>query len=364
MATISGLTISSKTVFVLGAGFTRAFLPSAPLLTDDYNADELLKIFAEQRHARDLLEIELKRSSDGKINIERLMTRLDGQMPYDSSMGAPEQFALLLRELKQAFRHRIENAKQGDYLSNDLRFFASFCIKHGATVVTFNYDDLLDEALWRVKEVRKYPNPDPYWHPDGGYGFFCKPAETCIRDSLVYLDKTSMRLCKLHGSINWWPKLGSSQPHDVQAIVHFEKWYPPEVGNVSPDVALEAIPRHLEPEPFIVPPVLVKSSLVREPILRLIWSQAHKALCSAEQVFFIGYSLPPTDLAARFLFTEALQQLPPNLVRVVNLAQNESEKKVTCAAYREVFPKISEGQFDFSGALKWVCELRKTEGNT
>jgi hypothetical protein len=31
-------------VFVLGAGFTRAFIPEAPLLTDPYPLDELLKI--------------------------------------------------------------------------------------------------------------------------------------------------------------------------------------------------------------------------------------------------------------------------------------------------------------------------------
>jgi hypothetical protein len=362
VATIRGLTISPQTVFVLGAGFTRAFLPAAPLLYDDYDSDALLKKLAGQRHACDLLQIELNRSPDGKkINIERLMTRLDGQMPYDSSLGASEQFALLLRKLKQNFRRRIEGAKQGDYLSEDLQFFASFCIKRGVTIVTFNYDDLLDEALWSVKKVLRGPSTEPYWHPDGGYGFFCKPAESCIRDGLHNLDRTSMFLWKLHGSINWWPKLGSSTPHDVQALVHFEQWFPLQGRNTSQEVDRAAIERHLEPEPFIVAPVLVKSSLVREPILRLVWSEAYKALLTADQVFFIGYSLPPTDLAARFLFTEALRQLPPNSVRVVNLAQGESEER-TRAAYRDVLPYIGDEHFDFSGALEWVRELRDADG--
>ncbi len=341
-------------------------MPRAPLLTDDYDSNALLKTFAELQHARKLLEIELKRSSNGKINIERLMTRLDGQMPYDFSLGASEQFALLLRELKQVFRRRIEDAKQGDYLNDDLRFFASFCIRQSTPIVTFNYDDLLDEALWRVHEARQAPLPIPYWHPDGGYGFFCKPAVSCISDVSVFLDKTSMKLCKLHGSINWWPRLGSSQPYDVQSIVHSEPWYPHQGnrGFFAGGGDEEAIRQHLEPEPFIVPPVLIKSSLVREPILRLVWSQAYQALWSADQVFFVGYSLPPTDLAARFLFTEALQQLSNNSVHVISLAEQEPDKEATRTAYRSVFPQISDRQFDFNGALEWVRGVRKANSET
>lgn len=361
--TIDGLTVSERTVFVLGAGFTHAFLPDAPLLTDNYDTDRLLKIFTDLRFAHDLLELELKRSPDRKINIERLMTRLDGQMPYDSSRGASEQAALLLRELKQVFRKRIENSKRGDYLGEDLRFFASFCIEHGARIVTFNYDDLLDEALWKVKGVRRAPVSDnKYWHPDGGYGFFCKPAESCIRDQTVFMDRTVVPVYKLHGSINWWPKLGSAQPYTIDAIVHLEQWYLPDGRYGDPDDDLSAIRLHLEPEPFTVPPVLVKSSLVREPILRLVWSQAYQALLSADAVFFIGYSLPPTDLAARFLFTEALHSLATTLVRVVNLARNEPEKEATRSAYRDVLPGIDDGQFYFGGAVEWIRQLRKAHG--
>src|SRR5712692_9146095 len=76
------------TVFVLGAGFTKAFLREAPLLIDDYGAEALKAKFGAFRDAVALLELELEltlkeKYPAGWINLERLMTRLAGGMPYD-----------------------------------------------------------------------------------------------------------------------------------------------------------------------------------------------------------------------------------------------------------------------------------------
>src|SRR5712691_11276920 len=99
-----------QTVFVLGAGFTKAFLPHAPLLEDDYAVD--LEKFKHFPLARRILELEIERNSSGSINIERLMTRLDSLMPYDPE-GADQELGLLLSEVNNAFVTRIMQAKQG-----------------------------------------------------------------------------------------------------------------------------------------------------------------------------------------------------------------------------------------------------------
>ena len=83
------------------------------------------------------------------------------------------------------------------------------------------------------------------------------------------------------------------------------------------------VARHLEPEPVIVPPVLSKSDLVAQPVLRLVWSLAYEHLSTAEAVTFIGYSFPATDTSARVLFAEALADLPPDAVTVVGLETDE-----------------------------------------
>ncbi len=331
----------SRKVFVLGAGFTRAFLPDAPLMTDDYEGESLVKTFEKFSHALKLLELERKRdpSGAGRINIERLMTRLDGRMPHDFEQAADEELGLLLSEIKKVFIRQLEKAKAGPIHGDRLRDFARYCTANKVTCITFNYDDILDEALWAVEQGND-------WHPDMGYGFFCQPSEVCMGTGSFFNLRTSMHLLKLHGSVNWRIKRGSSRPYAVNAVVHHEKWYPGFSSNLAykeSDLIL-----HLESEPFIVPPVLMKSAIMEQPILRVSWTLAYQTLVNADEVVFIGYSLPVTDIAAGFLFGETLKS---DQVRVVNTDSQAIE------AYRQVFKDIKTGQFECKDALKWATEI-------
>ena len=110
-----------------------------------------------------------------------------------------------------------------------------------------------------------------------------------VREHSVEMDEDSMSmyLLKLHGSMNWRLKLGCPRPFMADWLVHHESW-----ASVEDDFDYENIParpearqaeRHLETEPFIVPPVLSKSGLVEQPVLRLIWSLAHQVLNGATE---------------------------------------------------------------------------------
>jgi hypothetical protein len=163
-------------------------------------------------------------------------------------------------------------------------------------------------------------------------------------------EPTPMKLLKLHGSINWFPKRGSQRPYSVDSMMHFEDWYLKST-RVEESTTIKD---HLETEPFIVPPVLTKQDLVEEPILRLVWSHALKKLSEADEVVFIGYSMPVTDIAASFLFTEAC--LPVSGVTIVDYAEKDEDnkKKKIIDAYWKVFPQVTDNQFYFEGALQWV----------
>src|SRR6266478_3939940 len=167
-----------------------------------------------------------------------------------------------------------------------------------------------------------------------------------------------MLLLKLHGSTNWRVPLGYAKPYPLEVVRHHETWFESYYLG-SPKIALDVIDPVLEPDPVMIPPVLSKSSLVEQPMLRFLWSRAYDVLSAAKHVVFIGYSLPISDMSAGYLFREGLRHLDQaKEITVVDYARNEQERTATFArihlAYRNVFPKISEDQFDLAGARSWM----------
>lgn len=349
----------TPTVYVLGAGFTRAFIPQAPLLRG-YDLTALVDSCDEQNfpHAHRILRFELNRAGNpgNRLDLERLMTRLDGYMPYDFERKAVQELDLLFHKVKLNLVDRLQETTGDIPLPKDLPDFAAHCIRNRIACVTFNYDDVLDRALWAVEGVYNEPCHRPYWHPNSGYGFFCRPSHACVSDVGLRMGESSMLLLKLHGSINWHIRLGAPQPYDTHSIVHHETWHPP-FSAANPQVPSELIERHLKKDRFIVLPVLMKSVLTQEPVLRLVWSLAYEKLMRAEQIVFVGYSLPRTDVAANFLFGEALQGLAASQIKVVNFAQDDQSRNEVRSAYREVFPKLNDERFDFRDALQWCQEV-------
>lgn len=340
-------------------------MPSAPLLIDDYGVSTILDAFAHFPHASRVLSSSVL--PDGRINVEALLTRLDGVLPYDIEQGAAPELSLLLTEIMNRFRERVAEARLAERDQLGLRKFAKWCVDKSLTCVTFNYDDIFDEALWKYKAVLGV-EPEGYWHPDGGYGFFCRPSTTLIREGGiqgVVMDTTCMLLLKLHGSLNWRIRRGCSRPLAIDDVVHDEEWLPGsddfgafECDVVTPDVVLRqraVISDHLERNAFIVPPVLIKGSLVDEPILRLIWSSAFNVLRSAETVFFLGYSMPPTDIASQHLFREAIDARAQ--IHVVNYTADGKPDEELISSYRRVFPDLPVSAFRFSGIVPWVDEV-------
>ena len=342
----------SRTVYVLGAGFTKAFLPDAPLLKDYYDMAQLAERFDRSIYAGGLIDLERNRLGDGRIDIEHLLSRLDSYIPYDFERGGTSELALLRTEVLRMFVDRLNLTKQGCQIGDDLLAVARHCVSKRVTCITFNCDDFLDEALWKVAETDRALTK-PNWHPDGGYGFYCRSSQFLVQDSAGRsMDATSMELLKLHGSLNWRVRRGHPAPYTIDSIVHHEPWLRVE-GRIA-EASLKSIEDHLQPEPFMIPPTLAKTLLSEQPILRLVWNKAFMALQSAEQVVFIGYSFPATDFAADVLLTEALNGLFRDRIWIVNYASTEAEKRELHRAYRSRLGNIHHRQFDFRGALEWA----------
>jgi len=82
-------------------------------------------------------------------------------------------------------------------------------------------------------------------------------------------------------------------------------------------------------------------------------------LKQAEQVVFVGYSFPVTDIASCFLFAESIS--PGCRVRVVNYTNNKKVQKEIRDRYRKIFSNIRPEYFEFDGALNWANKLIQHE---
>ncbi len=295
-----------KEVYVTGSGFTRAFFNNAPLLEDCFEIDK--ERFVNFPYAKNIIESEIKRFESDcshciqksdcnqknkvKINVERLMTRLEGYMPYDLD-DIKFELDFLKNNIKNTFVEKIKKGmsseKEEDCHRKEFDNIAKYCLDNKIDYITFNNDDCFDEALYRISEHK--------WDADGGYGFRCRHAESAISRDRTWMGQQPIFILKLHGSINWRIKLGYYPPYSIDAIVHYEKWNPVVIEKRT--IEDEIIESHLEREPLIVLPAIIKSDLKDQSILKHTWQMAYRKLKNADKVTFIGYSLPETDIASK-----------------------------------------------------------------
>jgi hypothetical protein len=338
--------MDNNTVLVLGAGFTRAIVPGAPLVRGDYGVADLCKEFASFPEARQILE-RAQLDALGTVDLEQLLTRLMG-MPYDS-LNSRHEFPLITTRLLHSVARKIEAAKAVRIDRATLGIFARAVSESGASIITFNYDDIVDQALFEIHEP---DSPDPrHWHPDGGYGFFCEPSFCTITNQPMYMNECSTLLLKLHGSFNWRCRLGDSGPRAPNQILHRELWFPQTSSLRSSPAVLDRVDDYLEVDPLIVPPVLLKADLTLHPVLRLVWSRARDRLSKANRIVFLGYSFPTTDLASKTLFREGLAMRASAELEVVNIRNAESAYLE--ARYKDLFGLLVPS-FDFSGVVDWI----------
>lgn len=213
------------------------------------------------------------------------------------------------------------------------------CLRSGDSVLTFNWDTLMDRALLTRG-----------WSIDTGYGVV---PHSVFRESWQEPNGdqvTEIKLRKLHGSTNWltgYPlplKQGLSLGHtlDPSSLFVFEfaetpydtydgrymegyepfsyGYYPPNLTHVSGveasegHVFLQVTPRFpwmprgkagsdgIISMPLIIPPVKEKSYSMFGKLFGTIWSQAEDDLATADHIAVIGYSFPRTDHRSNELF--------------------------------------------------------------
>jgi hypothetical protein len=285
-------------VFVLGAGFSRAISHRMPL-TDDLGHSVLDSL-------RDRLPPRLAIADFPRgLNFEEWLSQLAADQPFLSDAENAQNraaFLLFSEGIASILGDRVNDVLMEDYPEWLLQF-VSAAHHSRATVVTFNYDPLVECMVATPTGI--LGNPSRYgevwqgvsWTELSGGLPSWAPGDARLGSERV----ETLRLLKLHGSLNWYWRAGDESGVSVARRSlpgHFRKPVP-----YSEEERRREVPGR---SPFVVPPASSKSAYYLNPIIKEMWTQAAERLQGAHQVVIIGYSLPQTDVTFSTMLRQSL----------------------------------------------------------
>lgn len=271
----------STDVLVLGAGFSKAVSGRFPL-TDDLGTSAM----ALAGVSRD------RPFKDGRF--EAWLSQLAEPQPYLSQAENTSNLAVFER-LVQAI-HRVMCEVEREVVADGLPAWVVRLVSalhaRRAVLITFNYDRIIERALMEL-DLHDFDQPSGDHLVSWIDMFGDVPSYPPIPMRFSGGLKATIRLLKLHGSLNWYWVPGDSSGATLH---HWEL-----------DDDTEGRARYLPGrEPFVVPPAATKSAFFRNPIMAETWRRAAGALRAADSVALVGYSLPVADLVAAGMISETV----------------------------------------------------------
>lgn len=213
----------------------------------------------------------------------------------------PSQFAVGLQN-EQPKRDWHSCPSYDSYLGLMCGYFNKRAADRRETIITFNYDLLIEEALNHLGIEYNYVVTGNRITETGEEQFEILPLPT-----------TGLPLLKLHGSVNWVsPEITKEHPNSKSKsgntqtdLQHLVRSVAGSFQQISVFEKYEALRRYqADQRPYLVPPTWSKS--LQAP-LTVVWDAAVKALRTATRVIILGYSIPLTDQHFRYLLAAGLQ---------------------------------------------------------
>lgn len=324
-------------VFVLGAGFSKAVHCDMPLITD------LNTIVKEQFASNALFASERLSRFIQNGNFEVLLSYLSTDAPWKTPAEMWSDKSLfhtiaevIASEIIERETRCVGPTSQPIWLQK----LAIYLDWFRTPVITFNYDTILERASWFPKvfsgENRSFAGGIQSAH-------LYLPIMQDIRVSNPRvrlgdpLGRSTFRLIKLHGSINWFYSGTDTFPAEQVYFAETQKDNPRDDYQVVQPYAQNKTR-------LLIPPVSEKSAFYSNFLVRALWKSARDALTKAPKIYFIGYSLPETDLTTRQLLLSSVQ---PNaeIFIVSKGAASEVSKKELVARYKRAMPQVPSAKF-------------------
>ena len=275
----------SGDVFILGAGFSKAIDHAMPTL--DELGYRILKPFTATPSFKLLPAGSVAAITRGVLpagSFEAWLSSLAAPAPFVERSELLHNAAIATEVIKLVVAEIARSEALA--LANPVPYWLTRLVtlwdRLGATVITFNYDTLVEQAAnasrmpWFL-----WPNYDGDF--GDGVGVFT--------------------LTKMHGSTNWWWVPGDKVGTTFERSALAGRWGNPAVAETMRGM-----------EPFVIPPVAVKSDYYDLSITRDDWLTARSALENAKRVILLGYSAPATDLTVASLLSAYAEPDVPYVV--------------------------------------------------
>lgn len=270
------------------------------------------------------------------INIESAIDKIEserGGNPHDLSLLQDQEFIdlfMLCNDLKSYIFNTLSFI--GYYcISKFHRTFAEHVVNTGGDVISFNWDTLLDEAMFNTKR----------WSYETGYGLeFEKVIYKTKNDrETVSVFKTNNNILKPHGSINWYSDTNKEKLYLIVPV-----WLKLRGGTFGQLKSCESIgDAHVFTH--VIPPGKKRRHF------SVVWQKIREILKNADEIIAIGFSFNQNDPHVKEEFGRI--SFKKNLsVKIVNPDSDE-----LIQIYGEVFKtsnveRIANSFGEFSGALQ------------
>lgn len=149
------------------------------------------------------------------------------------------------------------------------------------SIISFNYDLVVDDALNRLGFTPNYYLPIQHGTQSGG--------------------RSGIPVLKLHGSSNWGICGGCRK---FNSIVVFDNKVTADPNRFRLQPCPNCGPGHYQP--LLIPPTWHKGDYLE--IVRDVWAEAVRRIMSATRICIIGYSMPETDSFFKYLLSLALSE--------------------------------------------------------
>jgi len=321
----------AEDVFVLGAGFSAALYSKLPLANELGN-QAFERVLSESADATAWRRFSLE------YPFEVALSLLAEPLPHLTDRENKRN-AARFAELSAAVAGVLDEAQAAAFTDEPppwLYALVSVLHQRRSTIVSFNYDTAIEtgvESHWLVPErARRLPaSASRLDSLAGPYEGFSKVGAT---DLLWHLPPLfagtegprelvkTMRLLKLHGSIDWWWVPGDPSGSTLEREGLYGRFGAPQ--RASDQMRRDYLPSR---ERFIVPPLAAKTPYYGNPVTRQLWQDAYHSLRRASRVALIGYSLPVTDMVTFGMLQSAIQGRDIAL-EVVNRDVDELEPRL------------------------------------